>query len=326
MLDGAARDELTALLDLSEEKIGYPSLSDRALLVIDGDGTVTGTDTAYVLVRLLDSRALVGCALVERRAGAWSVEMAVHPDLRPAASGPRPPGGGPDVVGALVDAALADAASRGGGAVALWERDVERGAGPALVARGLRKTRELLQLRVALMEDAVADAASPPVPVRPFRPGRDEETWLATNRRAFAGHPEQGSWTLEDLRRREGEPWFDAGGFLLHEVDGRLAAFCWTKVHRAPALGEIYVIGVDPDFQGRGLGRALTRAGLGHLAARGISTAMLYVEATNTPALVLYRSLGFEEHHREALFAGEIARVLESGESGETADTPGTSD
>ena len=87
---------------------------------------------------------------------------------------------------------------------------------------------------------------------------------MAVNNRAFATHPEQGGWSVEELVEREQEEWFDPAGLLLYEVDGRLAGSCWTKIHRDtdPPLGEIYVISVNPDFQGRGLGRSLTVAGL----------------------------------------------------------------
>src|SRR5690606_38202707 len=125
------------------------------------------------------------------------------------------------------------------------------------------------------------------------------------NSRAFAWNPEQGSWTAATLRSRFEEPWFDPDGFLVHEIDGRMAGFCWTKVHADtdPALGEIYVIAADPQFHGRGLGRALTVAGLDHLAGRGITVGMLLVDEDNVPAVGLYRALGFETHRADALFA-----------------------
>jgi mycothiol synthase len=294
-LDPAERGEARDLIDEAEQADGFPELSDHARLGIEEDPP---PGTLVLLARVATTGVLAGLASLSERDGVFTVESALHPGRRDEPE---------DVQGALIDAALGEIATHGGGTVGVWLRTGSERSAQGLTARGLQLHRELLQLRATLPPEAVHDASSPPIPVRPFRPGRDEEAWLEVNARAFADHPDQGSWTLADLQRREREPWFDPGGFLLHEVGDRLAGFCWTKVHRDPVLGEIYVIGVDPDFQGRGLGRALTRAGLGHLATRAVPTAMLYVEGTNTPALVLYRSLGFTEHHREVQFSGAVS-------------------
>lgn len=171
-----------------------------------------------------------------------------------------------------------------------------------LVGAGFTCVREMLQLRRSLP----ADPPTPGVTVRAFDRRLDADRWLEVNRRAFAWHPDQGTWTADDLDRRLDESWFDPAGFLVHDSDdgAGIDAFCWTKVHPAagaePALGEIFVIGVDPDAHGRGLGRAMVLAGLDHLHRRGLEVAMLFVEADNTVGRHLYDTLGFAptEVHR----------------------------
>ncbi|MFM2073279.1 MAG: acetyltransferase MshD, partial [Actinomycetota bacterium] len=174
---------------------------------------------------------------------------------------------------------------------------------------GLDEVRTLLQLRVRL---PLPERAADQVDVRSFRPGVDEQAWLEVNNAAFQWHAEQGGWDLEALEQREREPWFDPDGFLLYERDARVAAFCWTKIHHdtAPVLGEIYVIAVHPDFHGLGLGRALTAAGLQHLAGRGIQTGMLYVDGTNTAAVSLYQSMGFAVHRIDRAHVGIVPPTL----------------
>lgn len=165
----------------------------------------------------------------------------------------------------------------------------------------VRPERELLRMAVEL---PVEDDRPPPegASIRGFRPDRDRETLLELNNRAFAGHPEQGGWTLRDLDERTALPWFDPEGVRTVWIDGRMAAFNWTKVHPAPPggrpMGEIYAIGVDPRCRGRGLGRAAAAEGLRRLSdRRGADRAVLYVDSSNEAAVGLYRSLGFATEH-----------------------------
>jgi mycothiol synthase len=202
---------------------------------------------------------------------------------------------------AQLRAARTEAANGGGGDFVLWVEQVDDALDEAARAEGLEPWRELLQMRCAL------PAAPTDVPTRAFV-ASDAGAFLAVNNRAFAWHPEQGNMTLDELAAKQTEPWYDPDGFRIHDRDGRLAAFCWTKIHPAnpslgdpplgdPPLGEIYVIAVDPEFHGQGLGKALTLAGLEWLSAHGMHHGMLYVEHDNVVAVRTYERIGFHVHH-----------------------------
>ena len=202
----------------------------------------------------------------------------------------------------VLRSAVEAVASQGGGELQWWQSRPTPRTDALASDLGLTTRRDLLQVKRPLPDSRYAD---PPLVTRPFVPGQDEDAWLEVNNRAFGWHPEQGGWDAAMLAAREGEPWFDPDGFLLYEEDGRLAGFCWTKVHDA-AMGEIYVIAVDPDFSGRGLGRRLTVAGLDYLAGRGLTVGMLYVDASNLTARSLYDKLGFTLDHIDRAYSGDV--------------------
>lgn len=243
----------------------------------------------------------VGYAQVTRGPASWALEYVIDPHH-------RVPG---NTIGTdLVAAALAIVAGEGGGHVHVWVNKPRPEHDQIAAQNGLTKGRDLYQMRRRLPVEEPFELET-----RPFRPGVDDEAWLAVNNRAFAWHPEQGRWNEATLKSRQAEPWFDAGGFLLHDEPAataggplRLAGFCWTKVHgdHEPPLGEIYVVAVDPDFQGRGLGRKLVLAGLRRLASLGLVDGMLYVDAGNRPAIKLYIDLGFDIDHIDRAYVGDV--------------------
>jgi mycothiol synthase len=284
--DTAAETALArSIADRSERRDEHPALGDEVWRDLERPATGSAGFAAWV------ADAPVGYLRAVSREGepvAFDLSMTVHPDHRDDA-----------VPGALLDAGIAHAEARHGTHVSWWSFGADIDADALAAGHGLGVERELWQMRVPL------PVASPPelpagVRLRTFVPGADDAAWLAVNNRAFAADPDQGGWTASTLATRSAEDWFDPTGFLLADDGGRMAGFCWTKVHPAAPphephpLGEIYVIGVDPADQGRGLGRTLTAAGLEHLHDdRGIDVGMLFVDAANSPAVGLYRALGF---------------------------------
>ena len=184
----------------------------------------------------------------------------------------------------------------------LWSHGDLPGAKNLALSNGFTRVRTVIQMRRSLT-DPIPEI-DPNIPIRSFLPGIDNQAWLELNNRSFTSHPEQSNWSERDLEIRTKESWFDPSGFLISEIDNQLTGFCWTKVHGGDhdPIGEIYVMGVDPKFQGRGIGRAVTIAGLKHLRYQGIFSAMLYVDEKNTAAINLYKSVGFTEWGRDVLY------------------------
>ena len=237
---------------------------------------------------------LIAYCQVSRGNDSWALDLVVHPHHRyeMASIGPQ-----------LLSEAVNVIREAGGGHVHWWVFEPNEIHTTLAESIGLREGRTTLQMRVALPLHETTDIAT-----TPFRSGADDERWLAVNNAAFADHLEQGGWTQSTLDSRKQEPWFNPNGFLLLKQGDELAGFCWTKVHldTSPVLGEIYVIAVHPRFSGRGLGRALTIAGLTHLQRSGISTGMLHVDADNQRAVNLYRSLGFTITSQQRAFVGDV--------------------
>lgn len=220
------------------------------------------------------------------------LELAVHPAHRRAGTG-----------AALLAHALT-------GSARVWAHGDGAPARALALSAGLVSVRELWQMRLDL-----ASSELPPlseradVVLRTYAGSLDDEAVLAVNNAAFSWHPEQGGWTEQEIADRRAESWFDAAGFFLaaDAATGELLGFHWTKVHAAqdgePALGEVYVVGIAPSAQGRGLGRLLTLSGLHHLRDAGLGTVLLYVEGDNTAAVHTYERLGFTRFHVDRAYA-----------------------
>lgn len=278
-LDSAQDEQLRALLIAARAEDGWPSITS------DGPLPAEFAQGPHLLAS--SGPDLIGYAHLDQRGDAFGrqvVELIVHPGHRGHGYGTT-----------MADAAL----QRAQGTVRAWSH----GSHPAAAALGARKgftpVRELLRMAADLVpreQPRLPDG----VRMRTFV-GADEQAVVDVNARAFSWHPEQGAMTVDDLRAAEHEDWFDPDGFFLAEAGpspGRVVGFHWTKVHPAGSVsaepvGEVYVVGVDPDAHGGGTGKALTVAGLEHLRKRGLGTVILYVEGDNAPAIALYERLGF---------------------------------
>ncbi|TQC45914.1 mycothiol synthase [Rhodococcus sp. WS4] len=292
-LDGKQAADVSALLERATAADGTAPVSEQGVHAVSGAG---GAGVRHLVET--DADRIVGYAQLQPGHGDHPAmaELAVDPEAR-----------GRGIGGRLV----AEVLSEGGPDARVWAHGNLPAAQAVAQRLGLTGARELLQLRRPLAGTDLPELVVPEdVSLRVYRGVEDDPEVLRVNAAAFAWHPEQGSWTERDVAERRAEAWFDPAGLFMAFAasdENRLLGFHWTKVHPKqgdePAIGEVYVVAIGPDAQGRGLGRLLTLAGLHYLRDRGLGAVLLYVEGDNASALHTYDRLGFERFHTDVAYA-----------------------
>ncbi|MCL4312980.1 MAG: mycothiol synthase [Actinobacteria bacterium] len=277
--------EMKGQLPLAEEK--WRELQDSTLNADSQSGYFS-----FLAEDPSPPEGIHGYLHVRKSRSRWEIALVVHPSHAKTVK---------ETGRILLEQATTEIIEQGGGEVQLWITDPGPSEDGLAGQFHLEPSRDLYQ-----MGKVLATEVSTTLPTRSFRPGHDEKLWLELNNRAFPSHPEQSNWTLIELLQREAEEWFDPHGFLLYEADDRLQGACWTKIHREvdPPVGEIYVLSVDPAYQGHGLGRALLQEGLAWLQRSGMRKVILYVDGSNLPAFELYRKNGFLIEHVTKVYRG----------------------
>ncbi len=294
-LEGEHVDQLEELVEAAGEADGHEPLGEHKFLRIRAGDDLALAFLAYESDRLVGyAHTLLYGSGPDRR---LSCELVVHPEFRQEGTGR-----------VLLERVLKTARAGGAGRLDVWAYNDSEASRGLMGALGLLPTRRLLHMH---RHPGEPPHLPPPegAMVRRFEPGTDDEDWLALNNRIFEAHPENGRWTLDDLKSRLSQPWFDPNDFLVLEVDGAMVGCCWLKVEDRGddgAVGEVYVIGAAPEVQGRGFGRYLLSQGLVHLSSRGVSHVAVYVDQSNEKGVALYWAFEFHHHHVDVLYSLQL--------------------
>ena len=299
-LDHLSDTQQVLVLDLINRTTnhdGTPPIAEHILLHLRYGGDKADS---HLLVEI--DNQVIGYAHLDQTdlVAGPSVELVVDPDHRSAGVGKQ---------------LLSKAIEICGNKLRLWVHGEGEVAHNLATSFNFEKIRTVLQMSKSLSDIQPLPIIDKEIVIRSFLPGIDSDAWLELNNKVFKDHPEQGGWQLSDLNHRLSEEWFDEKGFFIVEKNKQVIASTWTKVHGAhshdhdgdashahPAIGEIYITAVDPEYAGLGIGKALTITALNYLKYQGLMDAMLYVDFDNKAALNLYDSLGFKLSSKDILY------------------------
>lgn len=294
-LTAALQEQVLSLIKTAQDFDNTPAIAEHVLLHLRHGGDKA--DSHLVLQKDNQVIAYAHLDKTDQVAGP-SVELVIHPEHRRSGIGSQ---------------LLKQAIEICGQKMRLWSH------GDLPEARLLAQSNNFIKMRTVIQMSKDLTEVSPincDYQIRSFLPDLDNEAWLALNNQAFAHHPEQGNWSQSDLSIRLNEDWFDEKGFFVAQDKDQLIGFCWTKIHGGHShthetdsdhhdhdpIGEIYVMAVSEEYEGRSIGKVLTITGLNYLKYQGLTSAMLYVDEGNQKAVNLYKSLGFVESGKDVMY------------------------
>jgi mycothiol synthase len=163
---------------------------------------------------------------------------------------------------------------------------------------GFSLVRRFLELGLEIADVSELDMVQAGAGCRYLRPGEEDKLSQFQNR-AFAGAWGYNPNTVDEMTFRVNSStcsWEDIA--VIHEGD-KAIGYCWAGISYEEGVpstrkGRILMLGVDPDYRGKGIGKRLVLAGLARLKSKGLQVAELTVDSENKAACALYQSLGFE--------------------------------
>jgi len=159
--------------------------------------------------------------------------------------------------------------------------------------------REFLELRLDLSKVDLPEMSKTAPRYRSLQSGEEERLTQLQNR-SFNGSWGYNANTVEEIIYRISLlHCFPEDILLAFDLDKPIG-YCWTRINlqkneaSRESTGRIYMLGVDPDYRGRGLGRQLLLVGLSYLRSKGLRLVELTVDRENIAAYTLYKSVGFK--------------------------------
>ena len=171
-------------------------------------------------------------------------------------------------------------------------------AAKGLVSRlGFRCVRRFLELNLNMYNSHLPDVKGGAFVIRGLRHNEEDKLTELQNS-SFIGTWGFNPNTTEEIIYRINLRGCSPEDVIMAFSGETPTGYCWTTVHfnalRGESKGKIHMLGVDPDYRMRGIGKEVLLVGLAHLKSKGVEVVELTVDSENQAACSLYESVGFE--------------------------------
>ena len=147
--------------------------------------------------------------------------------------------------------------------------------------------------------------------IRPFREGFDEEVFIRIFNVVFEDYDDFRSMTLEEMKKMEKSPTFDAKGIFIAEWNGEAAGIVNAHVDkfREEKKGFIQSLGVLPKFRGKGIAKKLLEKALNSLKERGMEVAETWAQTDRKACIHIFESFGFRKVRASSLMKKSLKEI-----------------